>query len=83
MACETYEFRIGQESRRREGGFWADFLNFRRTTEVTGWRFEALVVVRGGVVLFRIGAENRASRARNCSATRWVRCSPRAREPAR
>jgi hypothetical protein len=63
MACETYEFRIGQESRRREGGFWADFLNFRRTTEVTGWRFEARVVVRGGVVLFRNwGGEPRIAR---------------------
>jgi hypothetical protein len=63
MACQTYQFHIGRQSRRREGGFWADFLNFRRVTEVSGWRFEALVAVRDGVVLFRnFGGEPRIAR---------------------
>lgn len=53
MACQAYEFELGRQKRQREGGFWADFLNFRRTTAVSGWRFKALVVVRDGVVLFR------------------------------
>ena len=30
-----------------------DVLKFRRTTRVTGWRFEGLLAVRDGVVLFR------------------------------
>ena len=30
-----------------------DVLNVRRTTRVTGWRFEGLLAVRDGVVLFR------------------------------
>ncbi len=51
--CRAFEFRFGQQTRRREGGFWADFFNVRRTTLVTGWRFEGLVVVRDGLVLFR------------------------------
>lgn len=53
MACQAYEFVLGRELRERRGGFWADFLNFRRTTAVSGWHFKALVVVRDGVVLFR------------------------------
>lgn len=53
QACRAYEFTMGRQNSRREGSFWADFLNFRRRTEVSGWRFQGLVVVRDGVVLFR------------------------------
>lgn len=53
MACSAYEFRIAHEARRRTGSFMLDFLNFRRTTVVTGWRFEGMVAVRDGLVLFR------------------------------
>ena len=51
-ACTAYEFQFAREARRRSGNFVLDFLNFSRTTTVTGWRFDALVVVRDGVVLF-------------------------------
>lgn len=51
--CRGYVFRFEKESREREGGFWADFLNVKRETRVRGWWFEALVVVNDGTVLFR------------------------------
>lgn len=51
--CRAYVFFVAQQTRRREGGFWADFFNVRRTVAVTGWRFEGLVVLRNGLVLFR------------------------------
>lgn len=51
--CRAYLFRFDQVSRKREGGFWVDFLNIRRVTHTTGWWFETLVVVSEGVVLFR------------------------------
>ncbi len=51
--CQAYEFRITRQKRKRVGNFWPDFMNFRRTIAVSGWRFEALIVVRDGVVLFR------------------------------
>jgi hypothetical protein len=51
--CRGYVFRFSQEDRRREAPFLPDFFNFRRTTLVTGWWFEALVVVSGETVLFR------------------------------
>lgn len=53
QACRAYEFSFARQYSHREGSFWADFLNFRRRTEITGWRFQGLVVVRDGVVLFR------------------------------
>jgi hypothetical protein len=52
-ACTAWRFRFERTDRRREGSFWADFLNVRRVTHTTGWWFETLVVVAGGVVLFR------------------------------
>jgi hypothetical protein len=52
-ACRGYLFHFERQSRRREGGFWLDFLNVRRTTNVSGWWFDTLIVVSDGVVLFR------------------------------
>jgi hypothetical protein len=51
--CRAYLFRFDRVSRKREGGFWGDFLNIQRVTHTTGWWFETLVVVSDGVVLFR------------------------------
>ena len=53
QACRAYEFRLSRESTRRVGNFALDFLNFRRTTHVSGWNFDGLLAVRDGVVLFR------------------------------
>ncbi len=62
--CQGYLFRFRRESRQREGSFMADFFNVRRITQVQGWTFEAMVVVRAdGVVLFRnMGGEPNAQR---------------------
>lgn len=51
--CRGYLFRFERQDRKREGGFLADFFNFRRVTHVTGWWFEALVVADQDNVLFR------------------------------
>ncbi|MEO8057564.1 MAG: hypothetical protein ABI671_04500 [Burkholderiales bacterium] len=61
--CRVYEFRLAREARRRDGNFWLDFLNFRRSTTIVGWRFEGLLVVRKGTLLFRShGGEPRIAR---------------------
>lgn len=52
-ACRAYLFHFERQDHRREGGFWADFLNVRRETRITGWWFDALVVVSDGTVLLR------------------------------
>ena len=51
--CKAYVYRFGRTDRQRDGNFFLDFLNIRRHTQISGWRFEGLVVVRDGVVLFR------------------------------
>lgn len=51
--CRAFLFHFERTDRRREGGFWADFFNVRRLTQVTGWWFDALVVVSDDKVLFR------------------------------
>jgi hypothetical protein len=59
--CRAYQFHFSKVDRERTGSFLLDFLNFERTTQTTGWRFEGVVLVRDdGVVLFR----NHAGEAR-------------------
>ena len=63
QACQAYEFHLTRETSRHEGGFFLDFMNFRRTVRISGWRFDGLVAVRDGVVLFRsYGGEPRNDR---------------------
>jgi hypothetical protein len=52
QACRVYVFQFARESRQRDGNFLLDFLNFRRSTAITGWRFEGLLVVSDGLLLF-------------------------------
>lgn len=54
--CQAYLFHFERTDRVRQGGFWADFLNVRRVTQIDGWWFDALVVVSDGTVLFRNSA---------------------------
>jgi hypothetical protein len=39
---------------RRIGNFWADAFNFRRQTDITGWRFNATIIVVDDVVVFAV-----------------------------
>ena len=52
-ACRGYLFHFEHQSRKRQGNFWLDFLNLRRNTYVSGWWFDAVIVVSNGTVLFR------------------------------
>ena len=54
--CVAYLFRFGRVDRQRDGNFFLDFFNIRRRVQLNGWRFEGLVVVRSGIVLFRNSA---------------------------
>jgi hypothetical protein len=51
--CRGHLFHFERQERKREGNFWLDFFNMRRTTNVRGWWFEALIVVTDDKVLFR------------------------------
>jgi len=52
--CEGYEIRQVYVSKRRYGNFWADFLNFKRTTEVDGWEFVAVLLVKNDTVIYKL-----------------------------
>jgi hypothetical protein len=44
-ACTGYFVNVRDVKRDRVGGFWQDTLGFKRTVEVTGWSFNALVLL--------------------------------------
>ncbi|MES2952408.1 MAG: hypothetical protein V4858_28105 [Pseudomonadota bacterium] len=52
-ACRGWEFNVARITKARTGGFWADFANFKRRTETTGWRFNALILLVNDVVVYR------------------------------
>ena len=53
-ACFAYGLEQTHIDRKRNGNFFADFLNFQRNTEITGWKFEAIVVVNADTVAFKV-----------------------------
>lgn len=52
--CDGYEIRQVFVSKRRYGNFWADFFNFRRMTEVDGWEFVAVLLVKNQTVIYKL-----------------------------
>lgn len=52
-ACHGVEILGAKVAKRRRGSFWADFLNFERRTETSGWRFTALVLMVNELVVYR------------------------------
>jgi len=52
-ACRGIEVIGVKIARERKGSFWADFFNFQRRTETTGWRFNAVVLMVNDLVVYR------------------------------
>ena len=52
-ACRGWEISAERVSRTRTGSFLTDFTNFSRRTETTGWRFNALILLVGDLVVYR------------------------------
>jgi len=52
--CSAYEYSQQKLNIRRHGSFLADFLNFKRKTETTGWMFTALFVLTGDEVVYKV-----------------------------
>lgn len=44
-ACRGWELNVARISKARTGNFLADFINFKRRTETTGWRFNAPILM--------------------------------------
>lgn len=52
--CVAYEIEQTHLDRKRFGNFWLDWLNFNRRVDVSGWQFDAIVVVRDGRVIYKL-----------------------------
>ncbi len=52
-ACRGWEITAARIAKARTGNFVADFTNFSRRLETTGWRFNALVLLVNDVVVYR------------------------------
>jgi len=52
-ACQGYYMEPNQLQKKRVGNFMLDFMNFKRETVTTGWKFGALFVVVGDRVVYK------------------------------
>ncbi len=49
-----YEVNQKNIARNRSGNFWANFLNFRRTVDIAGWRFNGIILLKNGLVVYEL-----------------------------
>jgi len=52
--CRSYEVRVSDITSKRYGNVLLDLLNFRRSTNESGWDFEALIVTVNGTVVHKL-----------------------------
>jgi len=52
--CQAYVIDLRNIRSHRVGNFWADFFNFRRRTDATGWRFNVLLVMINDQVTYKL-----------------------------
>jgi hypothetical protein len=52
--CRGYEINQGLVHKHRNGSFWLDFLGFRKETHTAGWRFNGLILLKDGVVIYKL-----------------------------
>lgn len=53
-ACFAYEIEQTYLDRQRFGNFWLDFLHFKRTVDVSGWQFDAIVVIKNDKAIYKL-----------------------------
>ena len=52
--CRGFEVNQRLVSKQRQGNFFLDVLGFRKETQTQGWRFNGLVLVKDGVVIYKL-----------------------------
>jgi hypothetical protein len=52
--CRGYEINQRLVRKHRNGSFWLDFLGFKRETHMEGWRFSALLLLKDGIVVYKL-----------------------------
>jgi hypothetical protein len=54
LACSGFEIRERHILRKRYGNFFLDFFNFERKTKVTGWEFNAVLIIKDDLVVYKL-----------------------------
>ena len=52
--CRGFEINQRFVAKQRNGNFWLDVLGFKRETHTEGWRFNGLVLLKDGVVIYKL-----------------------------
>lgn len=52
--CHGYEVTPQEIKNERYGNVLLDLFNFRRKTKISGWRFSALIVLKNGLVVYKL-----------------------------
>ena len=52
--CRGYAINQKSVVKNREGNFFADILGFERETHTTGWSFTGLILMKDGVVIYKL-----------------------------
>ncbi len=51
--CFAYEIEQNHRDRKRRGNFWLDLFNFKRHTDISGWQFDAIFVIKNETVIYK------------------------------
>lgn len=54
QTCSGYQIEQTYVHRHRNGNFFLDFMNFKRKTDVSGWQFDAIIVINNDVVVYKL-----------------------------
>jgi len=63
--CNGYEINESFLSSKRYGNFWADLFNFKRKTDIRGWRFNGIILVNDQVVIYKLSSGQPAIHEKN------------------
>lgn len=53
-ACTGFEIEQRTIKRTRYGNFWVDSLNFKRQVDVSGWRFNGMLLIKDDIVVYKL-----------------------------
>lgn len=54
VLCKGFQISQSSVHRNRNGNFVADVLGFSRETHITGWKFNGLLLIKEGVVIYKL-----------------------------
>jgi hypothetical protein len=58
--CRGYVYDLKHLRSKRTGNFWADFFNFHRITDIRGWHFRMLLVLKQEQVVYKLWSGTRS-----------------------